>query len=378
MKKTVLLFSILFIVVLSSKADFNIWGSAVYLNINGSSQFYNTQKLQAPYAIGQQAFSGTLGVFGYSSGTFKLMGAEINASKDNNYSICSGNLYYTDYLRVYRPVNPVFASLGLGIYCTCIGGTFNSCGNGSCIGSNDQKLQSVDNSIDLTGYAIGDYTLELYYSAIGHIANGACDQQRFDNATGSNYKADFSITAPLALNLSALNAIVGDNDVKIVWSIQNDVDITNYEVQKSENGLTFSTINSVGSNQRNTPSNYFVDDVNPVIGSNYYRIKVNFINGTVSLSKVFRSYFGNVGNTLFIYPNPSGAELAVRFADVTKGSYQLSVLNNLGQRIITMPLYHDGNDKTIKVSIPVSLSRGMYRLFLIDKTHFYRQSFLIK
>ena len=66
------------------------------------------------------------------------------------------------------------------------------------------------------------------------------------------------------------------------------------------------------------------------------------------------------------------------FAAVSKGNYQMSVFGNNGQKITTMPVQHDGNDRTIKINLPVTLSRGVYRLFLIDKVEFYKQSFLIK
>jgi len=114
------------------------------------------------------------------------------------------------------------------------------------------------------------------------------------------------------------------------------------------------------------------------MGTNYYRVKAFNKNESVNISKVFRIYYGIVGNTIFIYPNPSGNDLAVRIVAVYKGNYQLSILNNNGQQIISMPFVHDGTDKTIRIIMPFLLAKGIYRLFLIDKSQFYKQSFLIK
>lgn len=367
-----------FIFSFSAKADFNIWASALYLNVNGTAAFYNTQKMSPPFAIGTEAFRGNLGVFGYNSGTLKILGAEINTSRDNGSAICNGALFYTIYEQGNRPANPAFTMIPLTPYCNCNAGSFNGCGNASCTGNNDQKMQNVSRSIDLTENPIGNYTLEVYYRVNGEIGSGGCGTTRFDNSNGVNYTAGFTISNPLALSLMSINGVSYNNSILMKWVMQSDADVLKYEIQKSENGLNFYPLGNVNSNQSTNISSYYFTDNNPVVGTNYYRIRAYNLNGTVNLSNVFRIYFGKVGNTIFIYPNPTGSELAVRFAAVNKGKYQMSVLNNQGQVLLTTPVNHDGTDKTIRVNLPEMMPKGIYRLFLIDKVQFYKQSFLVK
>ena len=378
MKRCLPVFFLIILFNFSSKADIGIWGSAVYLNINGGADFYNTQKLTAPFAIGHLQFTGTSGVFGQNSGNLKISGAEINTTRDNLSAICNGQLYYTVYEQGRRPSAPAFSSFILSATCSCNGSTFNNFTNSACNNINDQKWQNVSKSIDLTGYTVGNYTLEIYYGIKGQNNGGACNLLRLDDAAGVNYSANFSIASPLALNFLSLNGNSGEKDIKIIWSILNDVEISRYEVQKSENGLSFRTIKNIASSRLPNISNYIFSDYTPTIGTNYYRIKVFNNNGTVNLSRVFRIYFGNVGNSVFIYPNPSGSELTVRFAAVSKGKYQLSILSIAGHQILTMPFYHDGIDKTIHIDMPQTMARGIYQLFLIDKVQFYKQAFLVK
>ena len=378
MRKFPLFFFTFFLLSISAKADFNIWGSAIYLTINGTSGFYNTQKLSGPLAIGNNTFSNVLGVFGKNSGTLKILGAEINTGKSNAATVCSGNLFYTVYRQGSRQASPVFSNFSLMPYCNCSGTAFSGCGDRGCNNINDQKLQNVTQSVDLTSFEIGEYTLEIYYQANGSTNSTNCNQQVLDNSSNTNYSANFSITSPLSVNMIFLNGITTEDAVKIKWVVQNDVDITKYEVQKSENGLNFSTIQGIPSNQNIANSTYLFSDINPIIGTNYYRIKSYNINGTVNISPVFRIYYGKVGNTIFIYPNPSGAELTVRFAAVKIGNYKMSVFDTNGGLITTMPVNHDGVDKTVRINLPLTLSRGVYRLFLIDKIQFYKQSFLVK
>ncbi len=378
MMKKCLLILFGLIIVFNVKADFGIWASAIYLNVNGTSNFYNNQKSSTLGNIGSGSFSGTLGVFGLNSGTLKIAGAEIRTFKETGSNLCGGSLFYTVYPLGNRPVSPVFSIITLSVFCNCNGTSFSSCGGGTCSSTSEQKLQNVSKSVDLTTYDAGDYTLEVYYQVNGENSGSACSQNRVDNAGGSNYRANFTISDPLSVSISSFTGVCTDNAIKVKWTMQNESDISKYEIEKSQNGLTFSPIGTVNSGRSATEINYSFYDNNPVIGTNYYRIKIYHLNTAVSLSDVRRIYFGKVGNTLFIYPNPSGTELTIRFAAVDRGNYQMSVMNNNGQRILTLPVVHDGTDKTMRINMPATLSRGLYRLFLIDKNQFFKQSFLIR
>ncbi len=377
MQKQLLTLLLLLLYTTASKANFNVWGSAVRLHVNGTELFYNTKQLSAAAAIGTASFEGTIGVFARKSGSLKILGGEINTAKSNGMAICNAYMYYAIYERGNRPALPLFTAINLSLFCNCNGNSFSACGGKACTSINDQKFQNVHEATDLTNFSNGDYTIEIYYQLKGG-ENGNCNLQHIDNAVTVNYKANFTITTPLALNLVSLNGIVAEEKIKIKWMVQNDEDIVKYEVQKSENGVSFTTINSSTANQLSSMSSYFFIDNNPILGTNYYRVKAYNKNESVNLSRVFRIYYGIVGNTIFIYPNPSGNDIAIRIVAVYKGNYKLSILNNNGQQIVSMPFLHDGIDKTVRITLPTLLAKGIYRLFLIDKSQFYKQSFLIK
>lgn len=379
MKKLLLSTLTFLLISLSYGADFGIWASAIRLNVNGSSAFYNTKYLSGPAAIGDTNLTGFLGVFGNHTGTLIIEGAEIKTFKETGSNICGATLYYAIYRVGSRPEFPAFKSVNLSAYCNCINNSFSNCDAGPCNSStNDHIWQKVNQNIDLTTYPIGNYTIEVYYQLKGETATTGCSQYRSDNNEGLNYTAEFAIAAPLAINFTALNGTGTTNSVKVRWGIANDVEVQKYEIQKSDNGLNFEPIGNITANRTGTICNYVFDDKTPIIGSNYYRIKIINLNNTVSLSKVLRIYFGQVGNTIFIYPNPSGNELAVRFAAVKKGNYQMGVFNSDGQKIATMPAIHDGNDKTMRMQLPHTIAHGVYWLFLIDKVQFYKQSFIVR
>lgn len=372
MRKLVLSFIALTLVVIS-KAQLNIWGSAAYITVNGNAQFFNTKEINPPYAIGNVNFSGSIGVFGKNSGNLKINGAEVNIN--SIWPVCSVKLFYCVYKNGERPVQPLFNSIDLSPYCNCNGNSFAGCGGKPCYNTSDKKFQHVTQAVDLTQMETGDYTAELFYSA---SSGENCSEQYTDDNGGSNYKANFTITTALALNMIFLNALSREEDIQIKWVVQNDLDIHKYEVEKSLSGLNFSVIQSINSLQSTSSSSYIISDPHPVIGTNYYRIKSYNTNGIVNLSRVIRVYYGKVGNTVLIYPNPAGQQLTIRFAGIKKGSYKMTVLGTNGQTITSQHLVHDGIDKTIQVTLPPKMAQGIYRLFLIDKYQFYKQSFIVK
>ena len=363
MKKFLLLFLCCPTFAFHAMAGFGISSSAVYLTLNGSLGYYNTKNASGSTPLGTISFAGNLGAFSNNSGNLKIMGAAINTFTNSGSNICGGTLYYTVYVKGNRPATPVFSSIALGLYST---------------NSSSQQWLNINNEIDLTAFPVGDYMLEVYYVASGNDASGNCSQTKLDNAAGADYTASFSIADPLALSFSSLYGIVDDASIGIKWTTQSDQDILEYEVQKSDNGLDFTTIGTVGSKQSNTVSNYYYADLSPLVGANYYRIKADNNNSTVSLTNIIRLYFITVENSVLIYPNPTGNILTVRLAGITKDNYQLSILSSSGQTVLSMPENYDGNAKSISINLPTTLPQGIYWLFLIDKEQFYKQQFIVK
>ena len=192
MKKNILLLAYFFLIAFSVRADFGIWASAVYINTNGTSQFYSTQLLNDPNSISTINFGSNLGTFQANSNTLSILGAELKTFRSDGGNVCGGNVYFTVYPVGARPVTPTFTGIGLNFLCDCNGGNFNTCGGGTCTDGRDQKWQRMDQANDLTQLAVGDYTLELYYEISGNASTNTCNEFRYDSDFSNNYKANFS------------------------------------------------------------------------------------------------------------------------------------------------------------------------------------------
>ncbi|MFT3934201.1 MAG: hypothetical protein QM726_11335 [Chitinophagaceae bacterium] len=76
------------------------------------------------------------------------------------------------------------------------------------------------------------------------------------------------------------------------WSTMNEKNVNRFELEKSADGTTFTTINKqTAKGISNTTENYKAEDFKPNAGDNYYRLKVVTNDGSISYSKTIRIKF---------------------------------------------------------------------------------------
>ena len=111
------------------------------------------------------------------------------------------------------------------------------------------------------------------------------------------------------LNFTA-NKII--NAVKTVWTAENEEDYTNFALQKSTDGSSFATIDTLESSSLGT---YSYTDEHPQT-TNYYRLRMTDVAGSVTYSEIIAVMYGTAaktgsGNSISIYPNPTNGVINV-------------------------------------------------------------------
>ncbi len=202
MKKNLLLALLLcsFFTVRVQAQTFGTFASAVYMKDSSYQGFINTNDTTGPSAISNNPYinfdtTASLGNFPQNSGSLKIGGGEIKTYKNAVANVCVPLLYFAVYPAGERPANPAFVPITINFYSNCNGGVFG--GGGPC-NTGDQKWQTVDNFTDLTVFAPGTYTLELYYKIPGSDTSTTdCSETVYDNNNGNatNYSTNFVITS---------------------------------------------------------------------------------------------------------------------------------------------------------------------------------------
>ncbi|MBL0359448.1 MAG: proprotein convertase P-domain-containing protein [Chitinophagaceae bacterium] len=195
------------ITVNSCTGNFGEFASAAYLtachNNADTSGFYNTTG-SGVNLIGGSTYQGTnLGTYVQNSGTLTLNGGEIKTFKNASLAnICGTSLFYTVYSGP-RPASPVFTEINMPFFSNCVAGNFADFYGGPC-SPGDQKWQTINAGIDLTGMAPGGYTLEIYYQVVGdNNSTSLCRDTSYANNGGSNFISTFTITLPPAITYPA-------------------------------------------------------------------------------------------------------------------------------------------------------------------------------
>ena len=128
--------------------------------------------------------------------------------------------------------------------------------------------------------------------------------------------------APLPVELISF---IGWNqpDINVLkWITASEQNSKSFEVEKSTNNSDWNYIGEkAGAGNSSSEITYFFNDVNSVIGDNYYRLKMIDNDGSFKYSSVINIPISQVYNNSFvaIYPNPTSAMLNIDIQ--SKGNY---------------------------------------------------------
>jgi hypothetical protein len=191
------------------------------------------------------------------------------------------------------------------------------------------------------------------------------------SAAADRFRLVFKAGQILPISLSSAKAYQVSQNIQVDWQMTNESNMRSYEVEKSANGRTFGKLGTVTAQNSNS-ANYQWLDINPVAGSNFYRIKAIATDGSVSYSQVLLVKIGEKANSGFsIYPNPvKGRSLGIQLTNLAKGSYTMSMFNQQGQLISSRKLTHLGGSASEEIHFEKVLPAGLYKVGLSNSKGF--------
>lgn len=183
------------------------------------------------------------------------------------------------------------------------------------------------------------------------------------SASGITGVGNFVVANISTLPLSFLNvsADVKAAGVQISWNTSNEINVANYSVEKSIDGRSFTSIATVLA-KNNATNSYNVIDPS-ITGAAYYRIKAIDKDGSYTYSAVVFTVADTKTAAVTVYPNPiTNKQVNVQLSNLSKGSYNIEVYNNLGQVILSKAIQFDGGTTSLSLQLPTNLNAGLYRL----------------
>jgi hypothetical protein len=153
------------------------------------------------------------------------------------------------------------------------------------------------------------------------------------------------------------------NTVNVNWQVATETNVAYYQVEHSINGNNYTAFTNVATN---SSGNYNGVHNNPIIGLNYYRLKIVDADGTITYSPIRTVLFTGGTTGIKIYPNPLVQSAVVTLPTTwANKNIQLLVYAIDGKLVQTTTTITTGNYINF---MPNKLANGKYLLVLQNGT----------
>ncbi|MCU0439493.1 MAG: S8 family serine peptidase [Raineya sp.] len=163
---------------------------------------------------------------------------------------------------------------------------------------------------------------------------------------------------PLPVKLVSLQAIAEDNRVRITWKTASEINIDNFVVEKSLDGVEFFAIGDVDASNNGS---YILYDNQPKMGENYYRLRIVETDKKYYFSNLVSANWG-IGTVVNAYPNPASDKLNIEITSFEDIQVQYRLMSSLGQVVLQgSQELSNRRSKTQELDVK-GLAKGVYIL----------------
>jgi len=169
---------------------------------------------------------------------------------------------------------------------------------------------------------------------------------------------------PLPVELVRFEGKARMASVELSWTTASEFNSDYFDVERSTDGVNFSSIGRVQAAGFSTSvRKYVLDDRQPVRGVNYYRLRQVDRDGTMDFSQVVSVRF--VPTRLEVFPNPAtGTQLTIRLPE-GMGNVQAQLTDLEGRSITAQTTLQEGfSAPAVDIS---GVTTGAYMLRITDE-----------
>ena len=204
-----------------------------------------------------------------------------------------------------------------------------------------------------TTIALSDFSIDPTYNSgdgihlndAGHLVLFNRVKARFDQSA-----------ATLPVYFKLFKGVQTAAAVQLQWSVATANDVIKYDVERSTNGVAFTTI---GSAQANSKTDFLFDDRTQTAATNFYRIKA-FAATTQKLSDVIVMNAKNAVR-FSISPNPvKGLAFNLQLMQQGNANSFFKLTNAAGQIVFSKELLPANGSTSQNIQLPYSLAKGIY------------------
>jgi hypothetical protein len=179
----------------------------------------------------------------------------------------------------------------------------------------------------------------------------------------NNYDIDFGFySIVLSVQKIDISAILNGNTTKVKWQTIEEENVAYYYVEKSEDGINFTTVTTTLSKGNGSFSYEITDDISRLnTGVLYYRIKAVDNTGATKYSpRASVSLTGAV--QLVVSPNPFTETVSISISSLEKAKAELRLINLAGQVVFQKAASIEKGRNNIVLTEFSGIAKGTYFL----------------
>lgn len=169
----------------------------------------------------------------------------------------------------------------------------------------------------------------------------------------------------LPITLSSYNiSVISSEKVNISWSTTQEQNNSYFTIQRSTDGVTFTTIGQIQGTNSSTGSSYNYIDNSPGQGVIYYRLSQTDIDGRITYYDIKKITFeGTEESTVKIYPNPAHKNINLKLAFTYSGKLTVSIYQANG-KIVKQFQINKTSDYILQQINLEGIAAGYYNLVI--------------
>jgi hypothetical protein len=179
-------------------------------------------------------------------------------------------------------------------------------------------------------YFDGTFWRHIGGAASGTVATSGSVTSNSVTAFNTNFVIG-SVAWLLPINIISFNAQPVNDHAKINWVIGNELNVDHYELERSDDGISFYKVAAQLPFNRNSTEFYSYEDQKVFKNIVYYRLKITDRISQVSYSSIINLSGSNNAKELYVVTNPVDASIEIYAGNAVKGIYNYTITNAAGQ-----------------------------------------------
>ncbi|MFK8005591.1 MAG: tyrosinase family protein [Saprospiraceae bacterium] len=177
----------------------------------------------------------------------------------------------------------------------------------------------------------------MTFAEISDIEDNVRDN---NNIAWKNVNVQNSSALPIELSFFSGERI--RDDIQLSWQTITEIQNKGFEIYRSSINHPWEKIGWVDGNGSSTQQHlYTFEDIQPVYGINYYRLKQIDFDGSVENSEIVAVEYDKSDLKIQVFPNPSNRKFNVQIDNPFYKKMQIRINDNLGRKVWESDLIFD-------------------------------------